>query len=231
MPLYKKIQTGSYAVFVWKVTETYDELIAVLPHSDIFRNEAERRFTSMKRRLEFAAVRVALYVAAGIDYPEIGYMASGKPFLLHDPRELSVSHTQNYVAVMLTEDKMPGVDIERRSDRIVNLKSRIIGPEELADSPECLLLHWSAKETAYKIMQCRDVDFVRHLKLSVLPEYIISDGIKKSGEAVMKTVHPDYVSSFMINYVLDDEFILTYSVASKKAHQDNLCNDNAAKHG
>lgn len=233
MPLYKKISTESYEVYVWKVTETYDELLAVLPHSDIFRDEAERRFTSMKRRMEFAAVRALLYVGAGIVCPQVGYMPSGKPFLLRDSRDLSISHTMDYVAVMLAENGVPGIDIERRSDRVLRIRSRIVGDQERAETADTLLLHWSAKESVYKIIQCEEVDFVRHLRLTVQPGCLesITNELKKTGEAVMETFHPDCITSFVVHYLLDDDFVLTYSVWLKKTHQNNLCDDNPAEHG
>lgn len=231
MPLYKKIISECYEAYVWKVTETYDELLAVLPHSDKFRDEAERRFTSAKRRMEFVAVRALLHVGAGIVCPEVGYMPSGKPFLLCDSRDLSISHTMGYVAVMLAANGVPGIDIERRSDRVLRIRSRIVGAQEQAETPDDLLLHWSAKETVYKMIQCEEVDFVRHFRLT-MPEYLEpACMLKKTGEAVMETFHPDCMTSFVVYYLLDDDFVLTYSVWLKKTHQDNLCNDNPAEHG
>lgn len=233
MPLLKEFRTETYAVFVWKVTETYDELLTFLSRSDMFRNEAERRFTSMKRRLEFVAVRVLLYAGAGLDHPEVGYLETGKPFLLHDARELSISHTQGYVAVMLAEKGVPGIDIERRTDRVVKLKDRIVGPEEQAETPDELLLHWSAKETAYKMMSCREVDWVNHLRLS-MPygrPYPMNIRIGQTGEMTLSTFHPDCMTTFTVNYLFTDDFVLTYSVAFlEKAHQDYLCDNDTAEH-
>ena len=84
----------------------------------------------------------------------VDYHSTGAPFLACVPLYISISHTKDYVAVIL--DKRPtGIDIEYRSDRILKIRSRFMNPEEeagidLEHEVEHLLIHWCAKETLFK---------------------------------------------------------------------------------
>lgn len=84
---------------------------------------------------------------------------SGAPYLLgeHMPY-LSISHTEGYVAVALSEHQPIGIDIERIGHQVARVVYRFLTPRELRllpDNPKDWLLAvhllWSAKEAAYKL--------------------------------------------------------------------------------
>lgn len=73
---------------IWKTEESPEELLAMLPHQEVYR-EGMRRFTAAHRRLEWLAVRVLLYTLSG-EEKEIAYHPSGKPYLADDSASLSI---------------------------------------------------------------------------------------------------------------------------------------------
>lgn len=77
---------------VWKLEETLEELLSLLPDSRKYRQEVEK-FSSAHRRLEWCAVRVLLYTILGVE-KEIRYQDSGKPYLADKSFSLSISHTK-----------------------------------------------------------------------------------------------------------------------------------------
>lgn len=209
MPLFLSIEKTDFRCSVWQVTETAEQLLDSLPCPDKYRMEAEARFSSPKRRLEYAAVRVLLYEMT-VCPPDVFYAPSGKPMLADSSLSISISHTKGYVAVSLSRTGKTGVDIERYSERILPLRDRIVGTEETADGIWSLLLHWSAKETVYKMMDCEGVDFVKHLCVSGIPN-TGSSRVESEGMLRLSSSHPSCRQTYTVYYRLYPDFVLTYS--------------------
>lgn len=209
MPLFLSIEKTDFRCSVWQVTETAEQLLDSLPCPDKYRMEAEARFSSPKRRLEYAAVRVLLYEMT-VCPPDVFYAPSGKPMLADSSLSISISHTKGYVAVSLSRTGKTGVDIERYSERILPLRDRIVGTEETADGIWSLLLHWSAKETVYKMMDCEGVDFVKHLCVSGIPG-TNSFRVESEGMFRLSSSHPSCRQTYTVHYRLYPDFVLTYS--------------------
>ena len=98
------------------------------------------------------------------------YLPSGKPYLADGSAHISISHTNGYVAVALHPTEEVGIDIERYGVRVCRVVSRFVRPDEektmnQGDEVYVLLLHWSAKETLFKVMGVEGVDFIRHLHI------------------------------------------------------------------
>ena len=111
---------------VWKMEESSDELLGMLEHKADYSSFLER-VSAEKRRQERFASRVLLKELLGEEV-RVDYHSTGAPFLACVPLYISISHTKDYVAVIL--DKRPtGIDIEYRSDRILKIRSRFMNPE------------------------------------------------------------------------------------------------------
>ena len=114
---------------IWKTEESPEELLAMLPHQEVYR-EGMRRFTAAHRRLEWLAVRVLLYTLSG-EEKEIAYHPSGKPYLADDSASLSISHTKGYVAVVLgLPGREVGVDIEQYGERVRKVAHKFMREDE-----------------------------------------------------------------------------------------------------
>ena len=140
----------------------------------VVRQEFER-LKAPSRKLEYLAVRVLLKTMLGKEV-RIGHEPSGKPFLTGGEYHVSISHTKGYVAVGLHESAQPGIDIEVYGERVRKVESRFIREDEMPERARMesreelyqLLLHWSAKETMYKVLDMAEVDFLQHLKCVLL---------------------------------------------------------------
>ncbi|MCM1108103.1 MAG: hypothetical protein NC388_03480 [Clostridium sp.] len=211
MPLFFDWKERGFHCAVWHVTESLDELLASLPDSSVYRLECGRRFTSPKRRLEYAAVRVLLHGMTGRP-PLVSYEPSGKPFLTDGGAALSISHTKKYVAVALSAQRTVGVDVEQYGNRILSLAGRIVGPQERTDGVWPLLLHWSAKETTYKMMGQEGVDFVRYLRASHVPQDC-GPNHRAEGSFPLTSFHPACMAVYRIYYRIFPDFVLTVGLA------------------
>ncbi len=58
----------------------------------------------------------------------------GKPYLVNFDYEISLSHSYDYAAVMISKDKKVGVDIELMKEKIDLIKHKFLSVEELKAS-------------------------------------------------------------------------------------------------
>ena len=206
MPIYRTYKQGNLTVGVWKVDETVEQLRSMFHQFSIY-EEGFARFSSEKRKQEWLAVRVLLKELCG-EEKKIAYLPSGKPYLEDGSMHVSFSHTHGYVAVALHPSAEVGIDIEQYGTRVQRVASRFVREDErvsieAGDEVYALLLHWSAKETMFKLMEEEAVDFIKHLQ--VLPFEPKESGSfeayeKRSGQdrkfLIHYDTHPDYVLTF-----------------------------------
>lgn len=207
MPLFRKYQQGDLTVAVWKVDETVEQLRSMFHQFSVY-EEGFARFSAEKRKQEWLAVRVLLKEMLG-EEKSIAYLPSGKPYLEDGSMHVSFSHTHGYVAVALHPSAEVGVDIEQYGTRVQRVASRFIREDEkvsIASGDEIvgLLLHWSAKETMFKLMDDQGVDFIDHL--CVLPFLQEKSGTFKACE-----YRSDKEMEFLIHYDTHSDYVLTFA--------------------
>lgn len=149
---------------LWKITEPEHLLVESLTPKD---KQVMQGFKSLQRRKEFAATRCLLDELLPLS--EIAYLTNGAPYLLgnHD-FSLSISHTQDYVAVLLSRAERCAVDIELKFRDTSKIRDRYLSSNELrlAQGTNFELIIWCAKEVAYKYLQRTEVDFLKDLVLT-----------------------------------------------------------------
>ena len=206
MPLYRTYKQKDLTVGVWKVDETIEQLRSMFHQFSIY-EEGFECFKAEKRKLEWLAVRVLLKELLG-EEKKIVYLPSGKPCLEDGSACISFSHTPGYVAVAIHPSAEVGVDIEQYGTRVKRLASRFVREDELVsvasgDEVYALLLHWSAKETMFKLMEEEAVDFLDHLR--IFPFTLQESGVMEAQEfrssneqkfLIHYDTHPDYVLTF-----------------------------------
>ncbi len=81
MALFLQHKTDDIQWAVWKMEESLDALLALLPDARrVFCEQELNRFVSERRKMEWLSVRVLLYAMLQED-KEIGYSPEGKPYL------------------------------------------------------------------------------------------------------------------------------------------------------
>lgn len=164
--LYKQFEIGNKKVGIWKISESIEELLRLANPSNEFLSEMHL-MRSQKRKIEKLAT-CCLMQAIGADYSQLVYLPSGKPELKRSKLHVSISHTADFVTVVLSESSV-GIDIEAIDARIVNLRSRFVASDEFIDQGLeiiHLMLHWSAKEAMFKWIDREGVQFTKHLHVS-----------------------------------------------------------------
>ncbi len=163
--------------------------------------------TSPARILERIVVRVLLKTLLG-EEKIINYYPNGKPYLEDQSINISISHTRDYVAVIVSQSPSLGIDIEYISDRVQRVRSRFVSDREYID-PENeilhLLLHWSGKETMYKALSRENIDLKEHFHIKkFIPQ-------QKGFFEASETFTEDNLQ-FKIQYIVTDDYVVTYTL-------------------
>ncbi len=166
MPIVLQKSDSFYRMLVWESVEPMEELFRLAAVSGE-EEERIRAFKSENRRREFLTVRAALRTLYEGECPAIIYTATGKP-ALSNRHFVSISHTADLIALITSETRNVGIDIEIVRESIVPVSRKFVNESEqkfLQQEHLIEQLHiiWSAKEVLYKIYGKKEVDFRKEL--------------------------------------------------------------------
>jgi 4'-phosphopantetheinyl transferase len=167
----KKYIADDCLLGLWDITEDFDTL-----YNSLNIDEEEQKkvlgFKNENRRVEWLSVRALLSVMTGDPNLKIVYNAQRKPFLSDSSFNISISHSRNLTSILLSKDKLVGIDLEFMSHKkIHDLAFRFINEREVIinGSTENQIyhtyIHWCAKEALYKICDKQGISFRDHLTL------------------------------------------------------------------
>ncbi|MDR0371000.1 MAG: 4'-phosphopantetheinyl transferase superfamily protein [Prevotellaceae bacterium] len=197
-------------ILIWKITESEDELYQQLKNE-----EEKRQFSSLnseKRRKEFLGVRIALQTLLGREI-QIGYTHEGKPYLPDGSYRISISHSREWIAVMVHPVLEVGIDIEIQKQTVLRVYKKFLHETEIArfageqDEEKRRIrfqLIWGAKEALYKIVGHDWVDFsagFQTLPFDLQPEGTLNVIDSKKGRI------------FALKYFQDKHYCLVFCLA------------------
>jgi 4'-phosphopantetheinyl transferase len=178
--LQKKYTNGTHLA-VWQITESHDELQAMLP-SEILTDAELANIHHPQKQVEFFCSRLTIKFLT--DFLDIKYLGIkkdefGKPYLVGTHWQMSLTHTTHYVAVVMHPTQALGIDMEKPSEKLRKIAHRIMSKNEVKDANddlEKLCIYWSAKEALYKLYGKKKVDFRGNLFISPFQkeDYVIS---------------------------------------------------------
>jgi phosphopantetheinyl transferase len=170
MPLYKTIHFNSTThIFVWKITETFEELFGQVVLNDSNRIRLDGMKSEMHQRA-FLSVRKLLQETGHTDL-DLYYDKFGKPHL-HGEKHISITHSHNFSAIIIS-DKTVGIDIELQRDKIIRIADKFCESEFQFLDTDCeefirkLTVIWGAKEAIFKIRNEKGISFKDHISVEV----------------------------------------------------------------
>ncbi|GMN09790.1 4'-phosphopantetheinyl transferase superfamily protein [Croceitalea sp. MTPC9] len=197
MPLYKTITVSSaIQVYIWKVTEPED----VLAENVVLTEYCQNRMLGMKsemHRRAFLSIRHLLKLANYED-KDLVYNEFGKPHL-KDGNHISITHSHNFTAIIISSANEVGIDIEKHRDKILRIAYKFTPIEEystLANDEarvRKLTTVWGAKESLYKIYAQHGLSFLNHINVK---DFALEDE-KTSAEILYEGKKSDYNISFL----------------------------------
>jgi 4'-phosphopantetheinyl transferase len=163
MPLiYNQVVYDDCQLAIWEITESYDELYSRI-HFFEGEKESLKNYKSDFRQLEWLSVRRG--VPTRIVYNEFR-----KPFLFNSDQHISISHSRNMTAVLLSNTRKLGLDLEYMAQNVERVAHKFLNKDEyIVDNKEKrnfhMYIHWCAKEALYKLCDKQDINFRKNLTI------------------------------------------------------------------
>ena len=210
MALYLKKKLDNEAtVAVWQITETEQELIQLssTPSDEM---EEISFIGSESLRKQRLAVRALL----GELFEEKVYLShhdNGKPYLENMVTNISITHTDKYVAVILHDEEDVGIDIESLDRDFSAVEKKALSEDEIDDLDddsrnEQLAIYWCAKEAIFKRVSAYKVDFAEQIEVERFRP-------RGEGELEATFIHKDgYEEEFELEYMTFDRHVLVWVV-------------------
>ncbi len=153
---------------IWEIQEDYESLLSrlVLLPAEM---EVVENFRNYDRKLEWLSVRVLLNEMTQQDLT-ITYNGNRKPYVKGSTYNISISHSKDLTAILLSRKKRVGIDMEYMSPRISRIAHRFINSDEIITEEAELntfhmYIHWCAKEALYKICDKQDIQLKENITI------------------------------------------------------------------
>lgn len=171
MPQYYKMPLHEYNITephgrlgIWHITE--DEAFFVQKLPLVEREKIEIEEVTGRKRLERLAGKLLMRQLTGWAY-SIEKDKYGKPFFKDSELHLSLSHSGDYVAGIISERPV-GVDIQYLTSKLERVAPRVMNENKLKNLDpnnrlEHLHVYWGAKEALYKAYGQKGLDFKKHI--------------------------------------------------------------------
>ena len=194
---------------VWQITETEAELrsLTSIPSDEL---EEISYIKSESLRKQKLAVR-ALLDAMFEDKVYLNHHDNGKPYIENSAVNISITHTDKYVAIILNDTDEVGIDCESLDRDFSAVEKKALSDEEIEDLDddaderrEQLAIYWCAKEAVYKMISQYHVDFAEQIEIEDFRP-------KGEGELEATFIHKDgYEEEFELSYMTFDRHVLVW---------------------
>jgi 4'-phosphopantetheinyl transferase len=192
---------------IWEIQEDYDNLLgrlSLLPEEI----KVVENFRNYDRKLEWLSVRVLLNEMTRQEL-KITYNGNRKPYVKDTQYNISISHSKDLTAILLSQKKRVGIDMEYMSPRISRIAHRFINTEEIITEESELItfhmyIHWCAKEALYKICDKQDIQLKENITIEPFfpkPQGSLTGWVKNR----FRNDH------FVMEYIKIDNYVIVWS--------------------
>ena len=214
MALYlKKTLENEAEIAVWKIEETEEELKALcsVPNDEMEEIYWIKSESMRKQRLAVRALLDEMFD----EKVYLSHHDNGKPFLENMVTNISITHTDKYVAIILHDYEDVGIDIESLDRDFSAVELKALSEEEIEDLDddkrnEQLAIYWCAKEAVFKRVSLYNVDFAEQIEVERFHP-------RGEGELEATFVSKDgYEEEFDLEYITFDRHVLVWVVGESE---------------
>ena len=192
-------------VGVWKITESEAELrtMTSIPSDELEEISYIKNESLRKQRLAVRALLDAMFD----EKVYLSHHDNGKPYIENNAINISITHTDQYVAVILNDEDEVGIDCESLNRDFSAVEKKALSEEEIEDleddqKNEQLAIYWCAKEAIFKLTSQYDVDFAEQIQI---------DGFRYRDEGELSATFTDkdgYEQELNLYYFTFDRHVL-----------------------
>ena len=126
--------------------------------------------------------------------------------ILSDNRNISISHSDEIVTVLISKENGIGVDVEKINNKVHSVASKFLSSNEIqffgkAPSTRQLIRAWTAKEAVYKALRKPGINFSDNIILDKFND--------KAKSANAKFISSDQETTFKLYFYDLDDYCLT----------------------
>ena len=190
-------------------TETEEELraLSATPTDEMEEISFIKSESLRKQRLAVRALLNTLFE----EKIYLSHHDNGKPYLENNPTNISITHTEKYVAVILHEEEDCGIDIESLDRDFSAVEKKALSEDEIEDLEdekrnEQLAIYWCAKEAIFKLLSRYNVDFAEQIEV---------ERFRPRGEGELEATFIDKnedEQEFDLKYMTFDRHVLVWVV-------------------
>ena len=140
----------------------------------------------------------------------IEYDSKGKPYL-NKEKDISISHSNEIVAIGISNEIDFGIDVQFKTDKVFKIQSKFLSQMESKffekkNDLESLIKVWSAKESIYKALGKEGVSFSKDLEIDTVNDKdLFRAGYYKKDNIKIK---------FDLDFINMEEYIICYAKKS-----------------
>lgn len=154
-------------LYVWTLTETRDELHALCVKLGIDTSRSNG-VKSERRAKEILAEYILIQHIFGND-AQLAHTDEGKPYIEGANHCISISHSEDAIAIATNETCVIGIDLEKPSEQILRVRQKFLNDNEQGfihkDDLRMSLMAWTAKEAIYKAASTKGINFKEDIRL------------------------------------------------------------------
>ncbi len=186
---------------LWRI----DELEEIMDPNNELNSEDYQIFLKRKAnhlRNQFLASRKLI----GLINPDLRISYKENIPILSDNRNISISHSDEIVTVLISKENGIGVDVEKIQDKVHSVASKFLNSNEMhffgnKPSTRQLIRAWTAKEAVYKALRKPGINFSDNIILDKFND--------KAKSANAKFISSDQETTFKLYFYDLDDYCLT----------------------
>lgn len=205
---YRKQIDSDTEFALWRIEEKAEDL-----YSQLLLDEHEKAYVEQlshgKRNLHWLGTRVLLRTMLNTaEYIDCKVDPHGKPYLVSIPYHISLSHSFDYAAVMISKSRPVGIDIEQIKEKVERIASKFMKQQEMAfisnkDKINQLYVCWCAKEAVYKCYGQKEVSFADNISLEPF-------NFDTEGSVIAHLNKEDVSLDYQVNYLQYEDYMIGY---------------------
>jgi phosphopantetheinyl transferase len=199
-------------VGVWQITETEEELrsLSSVPSDEMEEISYIKSESLRKQKLAVRCLLDALFE----EKVYLSHHDNGKPYIENSAMNISITHTNRYVAVILNSTDEVGIDCESLDRDFSAVRKKALSEDEIEEVDEIdedqrneqLAIYWCAKEAVYKMISQYGVDFAEQIEI---------DDFRMRGEGELVATFTDkdgFEEEYELEYMTFDRHVLVWVV-------------------
>ena len=196
---------------IWQITETEAELreLTSVPSDELEEISYIKSESLRKQKLAVRALLDTLFE----EKVYLSHHDNGKPYIENNATNIRITHTDKYVAVLLSDIDEVGVDCESLDRDFTAVEKKALSQDEIEDLEddaddrrEQLAIYWCAKEAVYKLVSQHKVDFAEQIEVEEFRP-------RGEGELEVTFTNKDgYEEDFELNYMTFDRHVIVWAL-------------------